>query len=65
MHGDHSANPVHKRFVPKDQLVEAALAALREGMSARLKSSLKSTKDGDEVPLHWRAFCATAGSQSR
>ena len=57
MHGDHSANPVHKRFVPKDQLVEAALAALREGHERQAQELLEEHQGrGDEVPLHWRAF---------
>ena len=57
MHGDHSANPVHKRFVPKDQLVEAALIALREGHERQAQELLEEHQArADEVPLHWRAF---------
>ena len=57
MHGDHSANPVHKRFVPKDQLVEAALTGLRKGHERQAQELLEEHQArADEVPLHWRAF---------
>ena len=57
MHGDQSHNPVHKRFVPTDQLIASALAALRDGQPSKAQELLEEHQGrGDAVPVHWRAF---------
>jgi enoyl-CoA hydratase len=57
MHGDQSANPVHKRFIPTTELAAAALEALKAGDSNKAQELLEEAQGrGDAVPLHWRAF---------
>ncbi len=57
MHGDQSANPVHKRFIPTNELASAALKALQAGDAAKAQELLEEAESrGDKAPLHWRAF---------
>jgi enoyl-CoA hydratase len=57
MHADQRENPVQRRFVPKDELIGAALEALRGGASEQAEALLAEHQDrGDAAPLHWRAF---------
>ena len=57
MHGDQSANPVHQRFIPRDELPAKALEALRSGAFERAQNYLEEHAGrGDSVPLHWHAF---------
>ena len=57
MHADQSGNPVHKRFVPKDQLIASALDALNRGDHGKAQELLEEHQSrGEAVPTHWRAF---------